>query len=423
MRWADGDHTVDRVGSARFIELLEHRLLCAESLDALGAVPPLGPNFSYLPQLQGRIIYVNPGQRIGAALDSANPGDRVVVRPGTYKESITVSRSGAPTRPIVVCAETPGTVTIDGSGSAAVLVAADGCTDIVVSGFTISGANNTSEGNHNAAVRSGDHWTIQDCTIQNNAGGGLGIFGDGVVVRRVTAQDNGRFGIGGSSCVNLLVQDCISRRNNRSLADTNGGGGKFTRLEHAVIQRMQSYENGGPGLWLDVNNLHVTVTGCDFYDNRNVTSSGRTASGNGIDIEVSGTLVRSVNGTPTEVRQGPVVLETSRIHDNGNFGVLAYASRNVTIRNNTITTDQIYLKDGGRSPYGLTRLSVLGNTIKSGWIEADAAVVSDYRTKSLLLDHNTFISCPTLYRWNLTTCTSLASVRSILGFEASGLAR
>jgi hypothetical protein len=411
------------VKSARYIEPLERRCLCAASLDALGAVPPLGPSFTYLPQLQGKIIYVNPGQRIGDALDKANPGDHVVVRAGTYHESITITRSGTPTRPIVLRAETPGAVTLDASGNTTALLAGDGCTDVFISGLIISGTNNTGEGNHNAAVRIGDHWTIQDCTIQNNAGGGLGVFGDGVVVRRVTAQDNGRFGIGGSSCINLLVQDCISRRNNRSFADSNGGGGKFTRVEHGVFQRNLAYENGGPGLWLDVNNIHVTVTGCDFYDNRTVTSSGRTASGDGIDIEVSGTLVRSVSGKATEIRQGPVVLEKSRIHDNANFGVLAYASRNVIIRNNSLSNDHIYLKDGGRSPYRLTRLSVIDNAIQSGFIEADAAVVSDYRTKSLLLDGNVFVSCPTVYRWNLTAYTSLASVQSALGFEAHGKAK
>ena len=406
------------------METLEsRRLASAASLAAASATPPTGPTATYVPAVQGKIITVTPGQRITDAIAIANPGDHVIVKPGTYFESIAVSRSGTPASPIVLRAEIAGAVTIDATGLPAALVAGAGSSNVFVSGFTLANAANPDAGNHNAAVRTGDHWTIQDCTIQNNAGGGLGIFGDGVIVRRVIAQDNGRFGLGGSGCANLLVQDSITRRNNRTIGDPNGGGGKFTRLDGAVIQRLQSYENGGPGLWLDINNVRVTITGCDFTDNLNVTNPLTlvTVSGTGIDVEVSGMSVHTVGGVKTESgRQGPVILERSRIRRNANHGVLAYASRNVVIRNNEIGSDNIYLKDGGRSPYALTYLTVTGNTITNGWIEADAAVVTGFRTKSFTIDRNTFVNCPNLYRWNLTTYTSLASLRDALGFELRG---
>jgi hypothetical protein len=65
---------------------------------------------------------------------------------------------------------------------------------------------------------------------------------------------------------------------------------------------------------------------------------------------------------------------------------------------------------------------VLNNVITSGSIDADAAVVNSYRSKSLLLDGNKFVSCPALYHWNLSSYTTLSSVQSTLGFEESGTA-
>ena len=41
-----------------------------------------------------RIHIVRPGQSIQAAIDAARPGDRIVVRPGTYAEQLTVATNG-----------------------------------------------------------------------------------------------------------------------------------------------------------------------------------------------------------------------------------------------------------------------------------------------------------------------------------------
>src|SRR5262245_34840274 len=128
------------------------------------------------------VYFVDVGQSIDAAVDAAKPGDEIVVRPGVYHESITISRSGQAGNPIVLRAETPGTVTIDASGNSTVLIASGG-RYISITGLTLSGANNL-EGNHNAAVRTGDNWVMQDCVIEDNAGGGMGIYGANVVVRR-----------------------------------------------------------------------------------------------------------------------------------------------------------------------------------------------------------------------------------------------
>ncbi|MBA2706225.1 MAG: right-handed parallel beta-helix repeat-containing protein, partial [Gemmatimonadaceae bacterium] len=272
----------------------------------------------------------------------------------------------------------------------------------------------------NAAIRTGDNWVMQDCIVEKHAGGGMAVTGVNTVVRRIIAQDNGRYGIGGSGGRNILVQDCITRRNNRTIGDSNGGGGKFTRLDGAVIERLQAYENGGVGLWLDINNINVTVRDSEFHDNVTIYNpdGSRKIWGDGIDIEISGMVVNKEETAVTG--EGPVVLENSRFWNNEHDGILAYASRNVIIRNNTVTDDHIYIKDGGRAPWGLSKLTVTGNTITRGFIQADGAVVNDYQSKEIVLDNNTFITSPILYKWSGTSYRTLDAVRTALGYELEG---
>ncbi len=49
------------------------------------------------------------------ALDLAIPGDRIVIGPGTYYERVHVRRGGTLAAPVVIAAETPGTVVITGA--------------------------------------------------------------------------------------------------------------------------------------------------------------------------------------------------------------------------------------------------------------------------------------------------------------------
>jgi len=57
----------------------------------------------------------NPLRTISRAALLASPGDRVIVRNGTYREAVLLSRGGTADRPIAFIAETPGAVVVDGS--------------------------------------------------------------------------------------------------------------------------------------------------------------------------------------------------------------------------------------------------------------------------------------------------------------------
>ncbi len=53
---------------------------------------------------------------IQRAVDMATPGDEIVLLPGRYQERVCIQRSGTPSHPIRVRAQTPGTVVVSGEG-------------------------------------------------------------------------------------------------------------------------------------------------------------------------------------------------------------------------------------------------------------------------------------------------------------------
>ncbi len=64
-----------------------------------------------------RVVRHHPdaGESLQSILDRAQPGDRIVLAPGIYRESVVIAQSGTPEAPIIVEAEKPGTVVITGT--------------------------------------------------------------------------------------------------------------------------------------------------------------------------------------------------------------------------------------------------------------------------------------------------------------------
>ncbi|MDP6507359.1 MAG: hypothetical protein QF886_27270, partial [Planctomycetota bacterium] len=77
-----------------------HRLMLLVSLSAV-----LG--FSTSVQADGKTIKVTPETGIQTALDKAEPGDVIVLAPGTYYENPIVRRGGEPGKPLTIRAQKP----------------------------------------------------------------------------------------------------------------------------------------------------------------------------------------------------------------------------------------------------------------------------------------------------------------------------
>ncbi|MGP3922146.1 right-handed parallel beta-helix repeat-containing protein [Streptomyces sp. 8N616] len=139
----------------------------------LGAAAPAGAG--PVTKAAERTLVVRPGQSIQKAVDAARPGDTVLIRPGTYRQSVTVTTSG---------------LTIRGSGARTVLTgaakrAADACGK-AGNGICVLGTSN----------RRIENVRIRSLTLRDYKKNGLwASHTDRLSVQRVSARDNGQWGL------------------------------------------------------------------------------------------------------------------------------------------------------------------------------------------------------------------------------------
>jgi parallel beta-helix repeat protein len=360
---------------------------------------------------------------IGAAVRRARPGDVILIEPGTYRETLDLRRSGTAAAPITLAARTPGTVTLDGAGLPFVLGGT--ASHIRVQGLTIDHcANDLATG----AVRVASGWSLTDVVVQNTDGAGILVYGDNVTLTRVTAQSNGQQGIGGSNCSDVLLKDCITRNNNTGMDDPvwktsehaieqdgqwfvdplwEAGAGKWTRTRRVTLDGVESYGNGGPGVWFDYDNADVVVRNSTVRNNHPIRTQFE-ATGINIELTAGGTL-----------------LENNTVFDNPGGNIVIESSRNVTARGNTIRGSYVALNDWFRGDaYTMRNVTFTGNrleatTVQTGGPGWDASSVA---AKGITFDQNTYVSPPRpVFRWGDVSLATLQDVRDVLGLEGNGV--
>jgi hypothetical protein len=372
----------------------------------------------------------NPFKTIERATRAAVAGDTILIRAGTYRESLDLKRSGTVNKPLAFAAETPGTVFIDGRNADGskrdylLKPAWEGQADyITLRGLTFRYAKNK-PGNHEAAVQTGDGWRVEDCVIQKVDGNGLGVVGNNVTLLRVRAEDNGCAGIGGSGFTNALVLDCVTRRNNTKGygGSFEGGGGKWTRADGLLIENYNAYNNDGPGLWLDIENVNATIRNSALHHNYSLYRSdgSEKIDGIGLFLEISG-VVGDDNGHV--VRSGMLSVEHNQIYDNEQQGVRIYATRNVTLWGNVFANNDIEFKDQRQAPYENRNIRIVNNQFQNARITADDyTALNPPAKRSIYCNSNVFDNLDgRVYRWGNASFNSLSKVRASLGFERDGI--
>jgi hypothetical protein len=374
------------------------------------SLPSPTPQPDFTPQAFDHVYTVGNGgmfATIWEAIEVARPGDQVLLLPGVYREPIPLTRSGTPTKPITFAAQTPGTVTLDGTGMESV-IASYGATYITIDGINVNHANNPGPLDP-AAVIASTGWKLRNMVVENTDGVGVGVYGNNVELYNVSAQFNGRQGISGDGCSYVSVVNCTTRGNNtkHNDPDWDGGAGKWFQTDHVTIDNLTSYDNIGPGIWFDYHNTHVVVKNSRSFNNR------------GLSNEASG------NGLRAEINTGSVVIQNNKFYGNTGPQLDIHSSKNVVIAGNTITGTHVALKDWDRgAEFAMSNISITDNHfIASGilteggtWNSASGAA------KSLTIDRNTYQSGLT-FTWNhAATHKSLAEVRSELKFEQDGVA-
>jgi hypothetical protein len=111
--------------------------------------------FSTSVQADGKTIKVTPETGIQTALDKAEPGDVIVLAPGTYYENPIVRRGGEPGKPLTIRAQKPGTVAISGADQ-----------DLVKQPLTFEPFGDEKDGIYQARIARPVKWMMIDGRVQ-----------------------------------------------------------------------------------------------------------------------------------------------------------------------------------------------------------------------------------------------------------------
>lgn len=255
---------------------------------------------------------VRPGESIQRAVDSAKPGDTVVVLPGTYRESVLITKPG---------------VTLRGTGKRTVIKppAAKGA----------KAANACATGGNGICVvgtkgRTVDDVRIRSLTVSGFAKSGIwASWTDGLSVHRVAARGNGTWGI---------AQERSTRGDFRhNTATGNGDAGVF--VANSVTEEGGAMDTGGT-LIVD-NSMSGNRIGVTARRVRNLVIDGNTLTGN-----CSGVFVVGDESKPAA---GAMTISGNRIVENNKFcpatprlsaiqgsGIVLTGSQATTVRSNVV---------------------------------------------------------------------------------------
>ncbi|MFI9272962.1 nitrous oxide reductase family maturation protein NosD [Kitasatospora sp. NPDC052896] len=222
---------------------------------------------------------VQPGQSIQQAVDSAQPGDTIQLLPGTYRESVTVTRSG---------------LTIRGAGRQTVLRPGD-----------TAPAGSCAAGGHGICVSGPADRPVSGVRIESLAVTGFkqnGIWASGtdqLAVHDVFAHDNGQYGIAAERSTRSAVT--------ANEAADNGQAGVF--LANLAVGKGGAIDTHGAEI--ADNRFTGNRIGVVVRRARAVTVERNTATGNG-----GGVFLVGDDGVP---RAGDVTIRANILNENNKF--------------------------------------------------------------------------------------------------------
>lgn len=201
----------------------------------------------------GQRLIVEPGERIQDAIDAARPGDTVWVRPGTYRETLTLDLSG-----ITLVGEVQGgeRATLDGGGEL-----------------------------DDAIIGSGSDLEIRGFAIRRYRSNGVMInLGRNITFRDLHVQDTGLYGLYPVEVVGVLVEGCSVTgardagiyvgQSRDILVQGNVVSGNVTGIEienslDAVVRDNHVFDNTGGILVFGLPNVPSKLSrGCVVENNR-----------------------------------------------------------------------------------------------------------------------------------------------------------
>ena len=225
---------------------------------------------------------------IAEAIAAANPGDNIIVNPGTYNESLSLPafslsiQSSDPTNPEIVLATriNPG---VDGIGFS--MNGSDAEAMAVINGFAIDSADIGLE------LLNGSKAVVENCIIAGHQFGGA----------LVKSQSD------------ALFRGCVFASNDSDVGGgTNGTGGGISicnskvRVEGCDFSDNCASLSGGAIFASDFS--EVTVLACDFSNNKSLFAGGAITSFNSTLL----CFFNDYNGNTSDVNGGAITIERSK---------------------------------------------------------------------------------------------------------------
>lgn len=305
-----------------------------------------------------------------AASQILNPGDRVIVAPGTYHEGdIGPARNGIETRPVEFLADTSGSLTGASPGAVWISVPPDRSTGflllgrkgVTIDGFSITGAS--------------------DACVQSRVSADGTAAPEALVLRDVAAVGCAKRGFDITAVGNVRIERSIARNNNSGI--TVMGPGDAGREEQSVL--------GRPRVTLHNNEIHGNATlgvflervaggevaGNGIYANGGTgvlirSSTGLQLSGNEIERNQDGGVVAG-RGVSDEVAVVDLRLTENHIEANRGSALVVVATGNVQIERNAVVdpfSSSVFIR-------GLSRAHIVveENVLPAGPL--DAILVED----------------------------------------------
>jgi parallel beta-helix repeat protein len=283
-------------------------------------------------------IIVNPGQSIQAAVDAANPGDTVFVRPGTYAEQVTITEpairlqgSGSgqtrvvpPLSPGGPCDFGPGFVQgicVMGNLDPETFEVISFVRGVSIAGFSVSGFSGSG-----IFVAGGSSTTIESNRTNDN--GEYGIFvlqSTGTRIRGNQANNNAVAGI--------YVGD--SPNANASITGNNVAGNQFGFFIRAAVRGTISGNTARQncaGIFMLGDPVDVT----DWTVNgNNVSNNSRACPGGEEGPPLSGQGITVLFGARNNITGNTVLNNVPGGPTQGSHGIGILFSNDITVTQNT----------------------------------------------------------------------------------------
>ena len=330
-----------------------------------GSTPPSTEATQPDKPVQGFDAVVRPGESIQAVVDGLAEGARVLIGAGVH-----LGQSVRPKAGMVFVGES-GAV-LDGQGSVEHAFFAPKnapVDDVTIAGLEI---RDYAPDPAFAAVSSfGSGWVVEDCDIHGSGASGIRVT-SGSVVRDCHLHHNEKLGLRANGSDILVVGNEISFNNANGAFDPNweAGGFKFGALDGVVIRDNHIHDNGGHGIWADVDSINILYEGNLIEDNmlsainheisydsviRNNTirNNGHGDTRGwlwGAGIQIRGPNVAVYGNVLESNKNGIVLIQTGR--GSGKHG--SYDLRDVHVYDNVIINSG--LNGGGRGDSGSTAI-------------------------------------------------------------------